>query len=801
VTGTPLAPLFSAPVTRNEALWARGLDAYPISLGQTLGATAEESWIRNPGPSIVRLMGRGRYAETVGDEFGGEIPNPTRREATMLSPDDANARYGIQGHLKFDGETPEPVAAELNALKRDELDRKDRMARGPSGAGAFAAQLATGFAVSIVDPINIGSAFVPVVGQARFALWAERIGTTGARAARGAIEGAAGAALVEPIVLGAAWAEQAEYGAADSLLNLAFGTALGGGLHVGLGALGDRFGRAALETREAQARAAVGDLVAQGGVDRAARVLALDAARAASVAADAPAGERVADLWRRVAARDPDAPARVDLDAVGPEEAAKLEAAFRRAGIAGDARAFRHIVEGDALRHVLREHGNAGEYARGQRPVTEADIARLPEVFARPDRIEPGGVTGNGMRAMIYEKRIGDEFVVVETVRGRRRELGLHSMWIKTGMQAVPDRRSIEAAAAAAPDRNARSERSNTEAVVPEAPPEIQGPSKIHRNVPGSPPSLVQALIRAGGISDARGDIVVDRKAWKTLLAKKNKGGQPLDRLAQAMREAGYLDFAKGDTDEARLRWAIDQELSGKPQYAAADAERAQARADALAFNEEIDRLAADYGVSPAGLTEDQFFARVVSSERMTAERAAAEAARQADAIEADYARLAQARREFLESRGEAWEPDIRIADADPANPNWEIDLDAKLRGEAGLRQSLEGRGGDAGAPRSDTGTADGVPADRGPGRDGPGAGDARAEQGPAPGRDTTGGSFEDPELSDLLARAEADLDALLRAGLPAGDPAVTAAQALVKDAETQGRALDAAAFCLGRNA
>lgn len=58
-----------------------------------------------------------------------------------------------------------------------------------------------------------------------------------------------------------------------------------------------------------------------------------------------------------------------------------------------------------------------------------------------------------------------------------------------------------------------------------------------------------------------------------------------------------------------------------------------------------------------------------------------------------------------------------------------------------------------------------------------------------------------DPQLDDLLARAEADLDALLRAGVPADDPAVAAAQALVKDAETQGRALDAAAFCLGRNA
>lgn len=816
MTGTPastmLAPLFTAPVTRNEALWSRGLDAYPTSLGQVLGATAEESWIRNPGPSLMRLMGRGRMDETVTTEFGEEIPNPVRREVPILPPEDANARYGIEGHLRFDRDTPEPVAAELNALKRDELARKDVLARGPDGLGTTAAQLGTGFVVSLADPINIGSAFVPVVGQARFAAWAARYGTTAARAARGSIEGAVGAALVEPLVLGAALAEQADYGVADSFLNLAFGTALGGGLHVGLGALGDRFGRTALELREEQTRASVGNLIERGDTERASRALAPEAARAAAVAPDAPAGERLADYWRRVAARDDTAPSRLDLDPVGPEEAAKLEAAFRTAGIAGDARAFRHVVEADAIRHVLREHGGPAEYARGQRPVTEADIARLPEIFARPDRIEPGGVTGNGMRALIYEKRIGDEYVVVETVRGRKRELGLHSMWIKTTREeVVPDRRSIEAAAAASPDRNARGELPGTEAVLPDnaASGNARQPSKAHLAVPAPPQTLIQALIRAGGIADARGDFTVDRKAWKKLLAK-NGAGRNLDALAVPMREAGFLDGARGADDQERLRWAIDAELSGRPQYSIVDAERVRAREDALAFNAEIDRLSAEYGVDPGGMTAQEFFAAVARSERMTAERAAEEAARQADAIEAEYAAIADARRAFLESRGEAWEPDIRIARDDPANANWEADL------EAGFRQGAEGRGRDAAAPRSDPGTADVARTDRGARDDGPGAGNAGAEQGapaqpnpaqPNPDQPNPGGGQDaglksgDPELDDLLARAEADLDALLRAGLPADDPAVAAAHALVKDAETQGRALDAAAFCLGRNA
>lgn len=793
-----LAPLFSAPVVRNEALWARGLDAYPTSLGQVLGATAEESWIRNPGPSLMRLMGRGRMDPTVTTEFGEEIPNPVRRDVPILPPEDANARYGIEGHLRFDRDTPEPVAAELNALKRDELARKDVLARGPDGAGTMAAQLATGFAVSLADPINVGSAFVPVVGQARYAAWAARMGTTGARALRGSIEGAAGAALVEPIVLAAASAEQADYGVTDSLLNLAFGTALGGGLHVALGALGDRFGRAPVELREEQTRAAVGDLVDAGRVDRAAPVLAPEAARAAAVAPDAPAGERLADFWRRVAARDDTAPSRLDLDAVGPEEAAKLEAAFRKAGIDGDARAFRHVVDAQAIRHVLREHGGAGEFARGQRPVTEADIARLPEIFARPDAIEPGRNLPSGAPTMIYRKALDGEFAVVEAVRVRRGELALQTMYIRKTKEpiekgAVPVSGPIDAAAAASPAPYVRNEGTGTEGVVAQP----GGPGKkspAYAAVPAAPQSLIQAIVRAGGISDARGDFTVDRKAWKPLLAKKNRG-QPLDTLAMAMREAGYLDGARGDTPEEKLRWAIQEELDGRPSYATQDIEAALARKDALAFNDEIDRLAADYGVDPAGMTAPEFFAAVARSERMTAERAAEEAARQADAIEADYAAIAAQRRAFLESRGEAWEPDIRLDARDPANPNWEADF------EAGFRQGAEGRGRDVGAPRSDPGAADGARADRGAGDGGPGVRDAGAEQGgPGPG---TGDQLRsgDPELDDLLARAEADLDALLRAGVPADDPAVAAAQALVKDAETQGRALDAAAFCLGRNA
>jgi hypothetical protein len=91
----------------------------------------------------------------------------------------------------------------------------------------------------MVDPINVAASFIPVFGQTNFARLVARQGFTKARAIRGAVEGAVGATLVEPIVYGVAQSLQADYDMYDSLLNVTFGTVLGSGLHVGAGKLKD----------------------------------------------------------------------------------------------------------------------------------------------------------------------------------------------------------------------------------------------------------------------------------------------------------------------------------------------------------------------------------------------------------------------------------------------------------------------------------------------------------------------------------------------------------------------------------
>lgn len=232
-----MAGIFTAPIATNRRLAAQGIDAYSTTIGDVVDAAAEEAWVRNPLPSLGRWLERQSHNE-------GSIYAALNQTRT-LSADEATARYGIEGHLSFDADIPEPVAAELQQLKQAELYRQSILARGPTGLARGAAELGTGFLVSAVDPLNIASAFVPVVGPARYALWLQRagsgLGRAGVRMGVGAIEGAAGAAMLEPLVYGAARAEQADYDSTDSLLNLAFGTALGGGLHVGAGAVGDRW--------------------------------------------------------------------------------------------------------------------------------------------------------------------------------------------------------------------------------------------------------------------------------------------------------------------------------------------------------------------------------------------------------------------------------------------------------------------------------------------------------------------------------------------------------------------------------
>lgn len=281
-----MADLFAAPIETNKALDSLGIDQFRSSTAEVLGATLDETISGNVTPLANRWINRNVEASpTLGYrvEIGEDgqphnvgIPNPLYVESPMLTPEEANQKYGISAGGKALLSWNEPVrerdAKELNGLKRDELLRQDIIARGAGGFWQGTAKLAVGLAGSLVDPLNILSAFVPVVGEANYARILAQTGSRSlTRALVGGIEGSVGAAMLEPAVYGLSKAEQRDYSMADSMMNIAFGGILGGGLHVAGGAVKDRlFGLskiiddAPLETK----RAMLGDAITSVMEDR-----------------------------------------------------------------------------------------------------------------------------------------------------------------------------------------------------------------------------------------------------------------------------------------------------------------------------------------------------------------------------------------------------------------------------------------------------------------------------------------------------------------------------------------------------
>jgi hypothetical protein len=165
-----------------------------------------------------------------------------------LSAEDAQKQYGV-GNLKFDEPVSEARAKEMYDLKLAEMRRNVVLGAGPDGVGATIAKFGASVLASAADPLNIASAFLPTAairgaasatGRTVPSFITNRGGTVGSRFAGGASEGALGAAIIEPLPYLAAQRDQLDYTLNDSLLNIAIGGVLGGGLHAVGKYIGDR---------------------------------------------------------------------------------------------------------------------------------------------------------------------------------------------------------------------------------------------------------------------------------------------------------------------------------------------------------------------------------------------------------------------------------------------------------------------------------------------------------------------------------------------------------------------------------
>jgi len=207
-----------------------------LGLGETASAAFQQTLRRSPVASLIR-GGEQLYAQY-------------REEAPLLDAATARQRVeeaGLKLTIPDDG-MKENVLNLLINRKNEENRLASILDRGPDGFVAGAVEFGASIGASLLDPINVASAFVPVYGQARYtSLLANAQGNLGRAAVRGrvgAVEGAVGTALTEGLIVApVAFYEQADYKATDFLESVAFGTIFGGGLHMGVGALGDAFAR------------------------------------------------------------------------------------------------------------------------------------------------------------------------------------------------------------------------------------------------------------------------------------------------------------------------------------------------------------------------------------------------------------------------------------------------------------------------------------------------------------------------------------------------------------------------------
>lgn len=210
----------------------RSASEFPSLPSEVYTEAFAQAFEENPIASILR-------AKDLADDYrsgGKRLDVETARQKLK--------ERGMEGDIKVsEAGITEDALNTLMFRKGVERKRQEVFGQAEGGFGQGAARLGISLGVGLIDPLNVATAFIPVIGEARYtgmlAKAGGTLGRTGVRAGVGAVEGVAGAALIEPIIAGSRRYEQADYGMADSLLNVAFGGVFGAGLHTVGGAVSD----------------------------------------------------------------------------------------------------------------------------------------------------------------------------------------------------------------------------------------------------------------------------------------------------------------------------------------------------------------------------------------------------------------------------------------------------------------------------------------------------------------------------------------------------------------------------------
>ena len=218
-------------------------------LSTTLGPMFGQGWDDSVGVAAWR--------------FGEDI---AERNSPMISPKLANKLYGIDGALNFTEDVRAGRALLMRQRKQKELERMAFLDSIESSPGKAVAGFGAAVLGNIINPVDLGFAFVPVVGSAKAAAKLSKAGASAWRvrmakglisseealALRGVpfpritssvIDGTVGAAITEVPVFLQKTRDQAFYGPADAAFNIAAGGLFSGGFRAALEGLGRALSR------------------------------------------------------------------------------------------------------------------------------------------------------------------------------------------------------------------------------------------------------------------------------------------------------------------------------------------------------------------------------------------------------------------------------------------------------------------------------------------------------------------------------------------------------------------------------
>jgi|GEM_PF-372760 len=202
------------------------LQDFEPSWGNKMNASVREAWLESYGPSAVDF-----YNSKTGDANGLKLSG--------IEAADAIKQSGLKfGKTVVGGEYTRKQLDGLLERQRELTIIKDVRERTPWDASSVLRGAAM-FGAGMADPLNLATAFVPwtrgitALNATRAGLLAESFATrTASRAVLGGADAGISTAILEPAYSYARNDLGDDYGALDSMANIAFGTAFGGGVHV-----------------------------------------------------------------------------------------------------------------------------------------------------------------------------------------------------------------------------------------------------------------------------------------------------------------------------------------------------------------------------------------------------------------------------------------------------------------------------------------------------------------------------------------------------------------------------------------